>query len=273
MSYLATSVLSVSRQIVERDYIAVQRRLLEHPERYGWIVNGQMAAYCDEGAFILNTTTMQYLLGAKPAYRTEVGRRFSNGEYEPVMACVNQLFHKFTSGLPPYFREDCVPTLTRLLEMDTVDPVILTNSRGDKVRRNLTELGVPLLPAHTPANDGRGIRILGDVRQYDMSLVWPPASEELEAFSRIDGLRKVDLRRPVYYRALMRERLDVDHLIIVADGYSLAGSLPLALGIPFFLVKASYTPDWMIRYVEKHPLGSVLEELKDLLEQVESLML
>jgi len=58
LSYLATSVLGVSRQILERDYKAVQRRLLEHPERYGWLVDGQMAAYCDEGAFILNTSTI-----------------------------------------------------------------------------------------------------------------------------------------------------------------------------------------------------------------------
>lgn len=71
----------------------------------------------------------------------------------------------------------------------------------------------------------------------------------------------------------MSERQGVDHLIVVADGYSLAGSLPLALGIPFFLVKAPYTPAWKRRYVEKHPLGRGLEELNDLLEHVESLML
>ena len=164
-SYLATSVLGVSSRMLERDYRAVQRRLLEHPARHGWIIGGQMAAYCDEGAFILNTTTMQELLGTKPAYRTEVERRFSNNEYEPVMECVNQLFHEFTSGLPPFFREDCVPTLTRLLELDAVDPVVLTNSRGDKVRRKLTALGMPLQSAEMLTTHERAIRILGDVRQ------------------------------------------------------------------------------------------------------------
>ena len=114
---------------------------------------------------ILNTTTMQELLGTKPACRTEVERRFSNNEYEPVMECVNQLFHEFTSGLPPFFREDCVPTLTRLLELDAVDPVVLTNSRGDKVRRKLTALGMPLQSAEMLTTHERAIRILGDVRQ------------------------------------------------------------------------------------------------------------
>jgi len=79
--------------------------------------------------------------------------------------------------------------------MDAVDPVVLTNSRGDKVRRNLTALGIPLRSAEMLTTQKRAIRILGDVRQYDMSPVWPPAGEELAAFTQVDDLRKVDLRR------------------------------------------------------------------------------
>ena len=266
LHHLASEVLSQSRSVLERDYQAARSRILAHSERYGWVVNGQLAAYCDEGAYILNTSTMQELLSSTPAYRSEIEEHFQSDEYEPVMACVNQLFHEFTFDLPPFFRDDCLDTLTWMLESREVEPVVLTNSRGDKVRRNLGALGMPLWPA------GQAIRVLGDVRQYDMSAEWPPAGSQLPAFLRVDSARNVDLRRPVYYDALRSESQSSKRLIVVADGFSLAGSLPLEMGIPFLLVRASYTPDWVLRYVAGHPHGYVLDELGEVRTYIESWM-
>jgi len=74
----------------------------------------------------------------------------------------------------------------------------------------------------------------------------------------------IDLRRPAYYQALVREAADNSQLAVVADTFSLPGALPLVMGIPFFLLRTSYTPAWCIRAVAEHPLGSTLEKLADL---------
>jgi hypothetical protein len=50
----------------------------------------------------------------------------------------------------------------------------------------------------------------------------------------------------------------------VADTFSLPGALPLMMGIPFFLLHTSYTPEWCARAVDAHPLGHVLDDLADL---------
>lgn len=272
LHYLATEVLGIRENRLERDYQEAQSHLLAHPERYGWMVNGQVAAFCDEGAFILNTVTMQELLSSVAGYRSEIESRFSGADYEPVMACVNHLFHEFTHDLSPFFRSDCEATLSHLLDVDSMEPVVLTNSKGDKVERNLVALGLPVQSDSVLEAPASAIRILGDVRQYDMCSDWPPASGTAIASSvQVDAVRIVDLRRPAYYRALVRERGDVKHLVVVADGYSLAGSLPLEMGIPFLLVKAPYTPDWVIQYVNRHPLGRVLEELGEVLDYIDDL--
>ena len=46
LELLAARILAVDRNALERDYARGQTALLEYPERPGWMVNGQMAAYC-----------------------------------------------------------------------------------------------------------------------------------------------------------------------------------------------------------------------------------
>jgi hypothetical protein len=74
---------------------------------------------------------------------------------------------------------------------------------------------------------------------------------------------RVDLRRPAYYRALVETGRD-DALTVVADTFSMPGALPLMMGIPFFLVRTSYTPVWCVEAVDAHPLGHVLDDLAEL---------
>jgi hypothetical protein len=58
-------------------------------------------------------------------------------------------------------------------------------------------------------------------------------------------------------------------LMVVADGLSLAGSLPLQMGIPFLLVRAPYTPEWAFRYVADHPCGAALDQLGDVRDYID----
>jgi hypothetical protein len=138
---------------------------------------------------------------------------------------------------------------------------VLTNSLGDKVERNLGRL------------DMGPIRILGDTRQYALDPGWTPPLGSGEQFLTVDDVHTVDLRRRVYYDALIRESADGSSLAVVADTLSLPGALPLAMGIPFVLLRARYTPDWCSAYVEQHPLGTVLDSLAALPSWVERLLL
>jgi hypothetical protein len=256
---LATEIIGaprpheVRRQLAS-DYDSTRARLLAAPHRYWWEVNGLVASYCDEGVFILNTTTLQVMLRDNPAYAQAVAAAFPQAEYDPVVDCTNYLFHRHTAELPPAFRPAARDVLVALLHHVDRSPVVLTNSLGDKVRRLLSTLAL----------DGE-VAVLGDTRQYDMDPSWRhrflhPELGEIQVWP-VSEVRQVDLRRPIYYRALLRAAADGSRLAVVADTFSLPGALPLLMGIPFFLLRTSYTPSWCISVVETHPLGYVLDDL------------
>ncbi len=239
------------------EYDATQSRLLAAPHRYWWEVNGLIASYCDEGAFILNTTTLQVMLRENPTYAQTVAAAFPQAEYDPVVDCTNYLFHRHTADLPPAFRPAARRVLTELVAHPDRMPVVLTNSMGDKVRRLLVTLDL----------DGE-VAVLGDTRQYDMEPAWAHRFEHPELGSiqvwPVSAKRQVDLRRPTYYHALVRAAEDGSRLAVVADTLSLPGALPLMMGIPFLLLRTAYTPDWCVRVVDAHPLGKVLDDLGEL---------
>jgi hypothetical protein len=246
----------VRRQLAA-DYEATRARLLAAPHRYWWEVNGLIASYCDEGAFILNTTTLQVMLRDTPTYAQAVDAAFPQAEYDAVVDCTNYLFHRHTAELPPAFRPAAQRMLTELAKHPDRTPIVLTNSLGDKVRRLLATLAL----------DG-GIDVLGDTRQYDMDPRWTrhfhhPELGEIQVWP-ISKQRRADLRRPVYHRALVRAAADGSRLAVVADTFSLPGALPLMMGIPFLLLRTAYTPEWCVRVVDAHPLGQVLGDLAEL---------
>ncbi|MGD9144031.1 MAG: hypothetical protein PVI80_00585 [Anaerolineae bacterium] len=254
---LANEILKVPRPQLAADYEATWARLLSAPHRYWWEVNGLIASYCDEGAFILNTTTLQVMLGDDPDYAQAVAAAFPDAEYDPVVDCTNYLFHRHTAELPPAFRPAAREVLVSLLDHIDRTPVVLTNSLGDKVRRLLSTLAL----------DGE-VAVLGDTRQYDMDPGWRhrflhPELGEIQLWP-VSEARQVDLRRPVYYRALQRAAADGARLAVVADTFSLPGALPLLMGIPFYLIHTAYTPPWCAHVVDAHPLGFILDELGDL---------
>ncbi len=239
------------------DYDATRARILAEPHRYWWTVNGLIASYCDEGAFILNTTTLQVMLRDNPAYAQAVAAAFPQAEYDPVVDCTNYLFHRHTAELSPAFRPAARSVLSALVTDPDRTPVVLTNSLGDKVRRQLATLALDV-----------EIAVLGDTRQYDMDPRWQHRFEHPELGPiqvwPVDEKHQIDLRRPTYYRALCLAAVDSSQLAVVADTFSLPGALPLLMGIPFYLIHTAYTPAWCARAVSAHPLGTVLEDLGEL---------
>ena len=257
---LADHILHVPLEELETAYAETVARLRAEPHRYHWEVNGLRASYCDEGAFIVNTVTMQTMLAENPTYLAAVTSRYVNAAHDPVAACTNYLFHTHTAGLDAPFRGATPEVLRQLAAHPEIEPLVLTNSLGDKVERNLARL------------DLAPIRILGDTRQYELEPGWTPPLENGGSFVTVDELHTVDLRRRVYYDALKRESADGSRLVVVADTLSLPGALPLAMGIPFVLLYTSYTPDWCAAYVEQHALGTVMDSLAALPAWVERLL-
>ena len=251
---LATEIIGAPREQLAADYEATRARLLAAPHRYWWEVNGLIASYCDEGAFILNTTTLQVMLQEGVSYLRAVTAAFPQSEYGPVVDCTNYLFHRHTAELPLAFRPGARDVMATLIVCAEWTPVILTNSLGNKVRRHVAALEL----------DG-AVVVMGDTRQYDMDPNWTqyfshPDLGEIQIWP-VTRERRVDLRRPVYHRALTLAAADGSQLAVVADTLSLPGALPLAMGIPFLLVETPYTPAWCIQTVDAHPFGYVVEDL------------
>ncbi len=249
LAELAGEILHVPLAELEAAYRDTVARLQAAPHEYHWQVNGVRVSYCDEGAFILNTVALQTMLTGNSTYAEAVATHFPDAEYDPVAACTNHLFHTHTAPLETPFRQAAPEVLRWLIAHPEVEPLVLTNSLGDKVGRNLARLGLP------------AVRVLGDTRQYDLDPDWTVPLNNGEPFLVVDELHTVDLRRRIYHTALTRERADGSRLAVVADTLSLPGALPLAMGIPFALLRTNYTPGWCVSYVERHPLGTVLNDL------------
>jgi hypothetical protein len=257
LATLANEIVGESRGQLAKDYRDTRARLLAAPHRYWWEVNGLIASYCDEGAFILNTTTLQVMLRDDPAYARAVERAFPQAEYDAIVDCTNHLFHRHTAELLPRFRPAAHGVLTTLMADPNRRPIVLTNSLGDKVRRHLATLSL----------DG-DLAVLGDTRQYEMAPDWKqsfrhPEQGEVQVWAAADEYQ-IDLRRPAYFRALVQAAADGSRLAVVADTLSLPGAVPLMMGIPFFLLRTPYTPAWCARVVAAHLQGRVLRDLAEL---------
>lgn len=264
---LANELLALPRAALAERYRATRERLLAAPHRYWWEVNGLVASYCDEGAFILNTTTLQTmladLLAEEPRLAARLRAALPPAEYDLVADAANYLFHRHTAEFPPLFRPGVREVLSTLLAHPGWQPLVLTNSKGDKVTRLLGSLA---LPAALP--------ILGDTRQYEVVAGWAPpcalGAPEARLW-RVDAWHTIDLRRPAYYRALLGAAAGGARLAVVGDTLSLPGALPLAMGIPFLLLRTPYTPAWCLRAVREHPYGAVLADLRNLPAALEAL--
>jgi len=257
LATLANEILNMPVQHLQAEYEATRAEILARPYAYWWEVNGLIASYGNEGAFILNTTTLQVMLQANEEYCQAIAVAYPNAQYGPVVDCTNDLFHRHTAEFQPAFRPAARAVLKNLIDHEDRTPIILTNSLGDKVQRHLAGL---LLETE--------IAVLGDTRQYEMVPEWPQkflhdSLGQVQIWPVTEQYR-VDLRRPDYHRALMAAAGNGESMVVVADTFSMPGALPLLMGIPFFLLRTRYTPAWCIQAVDAHPLGTILNDLAEL---------
>jgi hypothetical protein len=243
---LADTILGEDLAEVEVAYAHAAAKIRSSPHQYGWRVNGLLTSFADEGAFILHTVTLQTMLVQNARYRSAVAARFAHAEYDPVAACTNYLFHTHSAPLNVEFRAGAADVLSQLMEAPDVEPIVMSSSLGTKIERNLARLGLGPL------------RVLGDTRQYEIDPGWLPPIPGGSYRVQADAEHALDLRRHAYYDSLAGEMRDGSQLLVVADTLSLPGALPMAIGIPFALVRTNYTPRWCAAYVEGERMGQVV---------------
>jgi hypothetical protein len=167
----------------------------------------------------------------------------------------------------PHFLDGVREFLIELIEHEAIEPVILTNSETRKIEKNLRRLSIGKVGADHDFECE--IDILGDTRQYHMDPEWDEHFHH-EEHGRVQVLPvnthfSIDLRRPVYHEALKKVLAEGhDEVVVVADGLSLAGALPLVMGLKFVLKKTDCTPKWCEQCVSSHANGHVVNELEEL---------
>jgi hypothetical protein len=272
---LAEEILELELEKIESLYSKVRREILNKPHKYHWEVNGLPATYAYEGAYLLNTSILQNVIGSDKKFVEKVRKKFPAKRLDSVTRCSNHLFHKCTMEVQPHFLDGARDLLIWMIEHDILEPVILSNSESRKIGRNLELIEVG--EKNTNHGFGYEIEILGDTRQYHMDSEWEESFEhddhgEIQVLPITDKF-EIDLRRPVYHKALTRvEEEGNDEIVVVADGFSLAGSLPLVMGMRFILKKTPHTPRWVESYIEDHVNGSVVEDLGQLKIELASLV-
>ena len=334
---LSKEILKVPKEIIKKDYYKIQHKILTFPHKFTWKVNGISACYSNEGAFVLNTVTIQEMLSNNKFYKSCVEKVFDSLEYDPVAECTNYLFHKNSALIKPLFRVGAKETLIKMIKHPQIQPIVMTNSKTDKVKQHLETIGITQqkefkiiksfeishkefksneldrITDEECKNDELGvvtkkgiksskfeykgisgkstmdreleydkseynkldykIEILGDTRQYHMDQNWDHYFDHSE-LGKIQILPiyekfKIDLRRPIYYQALIEQAKDGSKIIAVGDIFSLVGSVPLMMGMDFILLKAPYVPKWSETFVRKHPNGKVIENIPQLLNELE----
>ena len=154
---------------------------------------------------------MELPKGVRAVWDLEKAHREATARRERV--CINGLWR---------FRPAAGDLLASLVEHPERRAIVLTNSLGDKVERHLATLAL--------AGD---VAVLGDTRQYDMDPDWTqrfmdPELGEIQVWP-VSERRRIDLRRPVYYRALMEAAADAVNTgsVSVTDTPAIAASIPL----------------------------------------------
>lgn len=156
----------------------------------------------------------------------------------------------------PVFRAGAAAALGKLAGKDAW---IVTNSDTHAVAGK-----VAALDREHPGIAWLTARVRGHARKFDLDDAWTGAPATLD----VPGLgRPVLLRRHNYHR-ILREILDAAgaefaDLVVVGDIFELDLAMPLALGARVGLVASGHTPAYERAFVEGHPRGRIIEDLRD----------
>lgn len=107
-------------------------------------------------------------------------------------------------------------------------------------------------------------RVRGHARKFDVDDAWTGAPATLD----VPGLARPVLLRRHNYHAILREILDAAgaefaDLVVVGDIFELDLAMPLALGARVGLVASGHTPAYERAFVQGHPRGRIIEDLRD----------
>lgn len=264
---LAEEILGESQSKIDKLYAQLKKEILTRPHCFCWEVNNLPATYAYEGAYLLNTSILQNLIVSRPSYRKIIEKKFPADNLDSITKCSNYIFHTGSLQIKPHFLRGVRKFLLKLIKHPAIEPVILSNSETRKIGKNLSK--IKLGEKGTKHSFAHEIAILGDTRQYHMDGKWDYYFEH-QGHGKIQVLPinekfTIDLRRPVYHQALLKVMEEGnDEVVVIADGFSLAGSLPLVMGLKFILKKTSYTPGWSEKYVGGHENGKVVDSLAEL---------
>lgn len=272
---LADEILKIPSEEVENIYNNEREKILKNPHLYLWKVNGMPATYAYEGAYLLNTVVLQQVLSSNSFFIKTIEKQFPPGELDSVTKCLNYLFHEGSLGVNPHFLDGARELLISLIKNELIDPVILTNSETRKINKNLTQLQIG--EKGTRHQFEHEIEILGDTKQYFLDPNWDVYFDNQDygkiQILPVTPLFSVDLRRPIYYEALSKIKSQgYKEIVVAADGFSLAGALPLNMGLHFILLKTDHTPEWSWNYVAAQPKGHVAKGMSDLGDKILSIV-
>lgn len=261
---MLANILGVPVADIEALYAHTKNQIRQNPHLYPWEINGLPACYAYEGAYLLNTVILQQILKSNPHFLKIVAAKYPSSALDSVTLCVNHLFHQGSFSVNPHFLPGVRDFLIDLLTSDPIDPAIFTNSETRKIAANLKHLEIGEKGTAHPYD--HEIAILGDTRQYHVDRNWTrtfdhPIHGPIQVLP-INDRFQVELRRPIYHAALTR-LVDQGYrdIVVVADGFSLAGALPLMMGLSFILHKTNYAPAWAENFVAGHPKGRVASGL------------
>ncbi len=246
-------------------YKDAERCVLADPSRFDWVIDGIAVCPGTLDPYLRSNHASRIMLESFgfskeriEGFRRIVGERF------------NDHYHQGSIAIRPG-----IPELLRDVQAEpNLHLAIVTNSNTDAVRRKLATIPGTIL-------DHTKIRTVGGAKKYvvgstDQILSDDPLLDFIEGFYRIPptlsirGLaRPVQLRRPFYYACLNRLRIEAGvkswaNVMVIGDVLEMDIAVVHALGGEFGLAANALTPAYEKAYVEKYPLGDVLNSPDDM---------
>jgi len=234
---------------MEEHYAAFAHQVMRHPERHGWIIEGQITSYVDEDVFAMPTAVGQLIDQGKFA-GTAHFREAILREWTHVIDFLDHCYHSTCDRFRALYSHDLAPGAARVLQwlMERgVDITFATNAPAEKVIQWFHHQGFDVADARVTTRKLNKLRVYGRAGKQ-----WLGTSGDFMDY----GGRRVAVDRPQYRQIIEQEKPD----LIVGDVLSLDLSLPLAMrkngesSAPssIGLMQLTHTPHWATQGVGGH---------------------
>ncbi len=186
-------VLGVSLPNIEKLMDVAKKKILSHPEEYGWERGAErlIVAAASSDHFVFNhvatSLVLDYLMGMDPSLWAKIMKVGGKEGY------IDQMFIELYPKLGVTYRPEAKAFLTELYKLQGEDRwAVVTNSSVEKVAANLRQLNLGFEP-----------RVIGGAKKYDVNRKWNTLLPTgpytgFEGFPR----RGVELQRETFYQTL-----------------------------------------------------------------------